>query len=292
MSQHQKCTAINALFFVALLCMGGSACAAPIVGKVVNLSGHLLSRNADGTMKILAQKSAVEQGDTLVTENDTYARIKFIDNSEITLRPNTQFKIENFSYDTQKPSGDNAIFELIKGGLRSITGLLGKRNHDRFSLKTPTATIGIRGTIFIAEYVPDNSPAVAAFGRASLAALETSGLSSQLTMTDAPRIAAPIEFLPFKRAQPLQLAQQTTAGSRAPGLYVHVIDGIINLSNRGGSQLFSAGQFGYTASVTQPPVIVPNNPGIKFTPPPAFNSSSAPHSTSNNDAKTVDCEVR
>ena len=51
--------------------------------------------------------------------------IKFVDNGEITLRPNTQFKIENFSYvKLPKPESDSAIFTLFKGGLRSITGLL------------------------------------------------------------------------------------------------------------------------------------------------------------------------
>jgi len=73
-----------------------------------------------------------------------------------------------------------------------------------------------------------------------------------------------------------------------------VIDGIINFSNKGGSQSFSAGQFGYTASLVQPPVVVPANPGIQFTPPPAFSSSSAPRTGtgSGNKSGTVDCEVR
>lgn len=83
------------------------------------------------------------------------------------------------------------------------------------------------------------------------------------------------------------------APTLAPGLYVSVIDGQISLSNKGGTSNFSAGQFGYTASVTKPPVVVPPNPALKFTPPPAFStpkpasgSGAAPKSN------TVDCEVR
>jgi hypothetical protein len=56
----------------------------------------------------------------------------------------------------------------------------------------------------------------------------------------------------------------------APGLYVQVIDGAINLSNTGGSQNFAAGQFGFTSAVRQPPIVVPSNPGLQFTPPPQF----------------------
>jgi hypothetical protein len=63
-------------------------------------------------------------------------------------------------------------------------------------------------------------------------------------------------------------------GGLAPGLYVQVIDGLINLTNKGGSQNFSAGQFGYTPNLTQPPVVLPNNPGLQFTPPPAFSAPS------------------
>ncbi len=44
------------------------------------------------------------------------------------------------------------------------------------------------------------------------------------------------------------------------GLYVQVLDGAINVSNGGGTQNFAAGQFGYTPSIQQPPIIVPQNP--------------------------------
>jgi hypothetical protein len=108
----------------------------------------LVARKADGVLKALSQKSSVDAGDVLQTEAKTYARIKFIDNSEITLKPNTQFKIDDFSYDEAKPSSDSSVFSLIKGGLRSITGLLGKRNKEKFKMNTPVATIGIRGTTF------------------------------------------------------------------------------------------------------------------------------------------------
>ena len=77
----------------------------------------------------------------------------------------------------------------------------------------------------------------------------------------------------------------------APGLYVHVIDGLIRVTNPSGTTNFSAGQFGYTASITQPPVIVPKNPGIQFSPPPAFNSSR-PTPTTTARTSTVSCTVR
>ena len=119
--------------------------AAP-AGEVTHVSGVLMVRKADGTSRILAPKSTVEPGDLLATAGDTYARVKFADGGEITLRPNSQFKIEMFNYDKGVSDGDSAIFSLLKGGLRTITGLVGKRKPNSYEMRTSTATIGIRGT--------------------------------------------------------------------------------------------------------------------------------------------------
>ncbi|MBS7776995.1 hypothetical protein [Acidovorax sp. CCYZU-2555] len=79
----------------------------------------------------------------------------------------------------------------------------------------------------------------------------------------------------------------------APGLYVHVIDGLISVSNKAGTANFAPGQFGYTPSAIQAPVVLPNNPGLAFSPPVSFNAP-LPASTASSASKsnTVDCEVR
>jgi hypothetical protein len=250
MNPSKKCIATKA--FAALLLAGvcSMATAGQVAGTVINLSGALMAQKADGKVRVLGLKSEVESGDTLVSEKNTYAQIKFIDNSEMTLKPNTTFKVESFAFEAGKPEADSASFSLIKGGLRSITGLLGKRSKEKFELKTPSATIGIRGTTFVAQYVPPPLPAKAAGPTAG-------------------------------------------AGGLPPGLYVQVIDGLINVTNKGGTQNFAAGQFGFTPNPIQPPVIVPKNPGLLFAPPPAF-SLPPPTTTADSGAKakTVDCEVR
>lgn len=282
MNQSKRLTAIRAWLALMLFWVAGASWAGQVAGTIVQLSGPLMAKRADGAVRILSMKSEVESGDTLVTEKNTYAMVKFIDNSEITLKPSTTFKVENFAYDADKPDGDNASFNLVKGGLRSVTGLLGKRNKEKFSLKTPSATIGIRGTTFVAEWVEPTEQAVAyaAAQRQAWLMASTAGLEDTYPL------------------QPLLLAQASipAPGTSAlpPGLYVQVIDGMINLTNKGGAQNFTAGQFGYTASPTQPPVIVPKNPGLQFTLPPAFTQPAAPAggSTTPPKSNTVDCEVR
>jgi hypothetical protein len=118
------------------------------VAAVTHLSGTLTVRRSDGTQRFLSVKSAVAEGDTLSTAVGTYARMKFSDGSEVVLRPESQLKVDAFKYEEAKPEADNSIISLLKGGLRSVTGLLGKRNRDKVSYNTPTATVGIRGTHF------------------------------------------------------------------------------------------------------------------------------------------------
>lgn len=121
--------------------------AAP-VGQITHLSGTLSAKRADGSSKLLSVKSEVMEGDTLGTESETYARIKFVDDGEVVMRPGTQIKINNYSYTAGKPESDNMLLSMFKGGLRAVTGLIGKRNREKISFQTDTATIGIRGTHF------------------------------------------------------------------------------------------------------------------------------------------------
>ena len=70
------------------------------------------------------------------------------DGTKMTLRPETSFAVEKFSHDGKEEAG---FFRLIKGGVRAITGLIGKRNPQGMRVSTTTATIGIRGTSFDAR---------------------------------------------------------------------------------------------------------------------------------------------
>ncbi|KQV85203.1 iron dicitrate transport regulator FecR [Massilia sp. Root351] len=283
MSQLKKCTATKALLLLVLWCSCTLALAAQVAGTVVQLSGPLMARKASGAVKILSLKSEVESGDTLVTEKNTYALVRFIDNSEITLKPSTTMKIDSYAFDNAKPDQDSANFSLVKGGLRSVTGLLGKRNKEKFELKTPSATIGIRGTTFIADFVPEEEQRAMASLQAWLNA-STAALGESVM---------PIAPLQLAQASPSMTRPPVGAPVLPPGLYVQVIDGLINVSNKGGAQQFSAGQFGYTANPIMAPVIVPKNPGLIFLPPPAFSAPPPVSGTSSQPkSNAVDCEVR
>ncbi|MCI1004642.1 FecR domain-containing protein [Herbaspirillum sp. C7C8] len=214
------------LLLLAVTC--AFAQAQPVVGQVTHLSGVLSVRHADGTRVVLSVKSAILQGDTLITERETYARVKFVDNGEIVLRPGSEVAVSKYLYDDKDPKNDSVAISLVKGGLRAVTGLVGKRNHDAVNFDTPTATIGIRGTHFGALYCQNDCGGV-----------------------------------PTPNGQP-----------PANGLHVDVVSGAIQVTNPSGTQLYSAGQFGFVPSISQPPVIVPPTQGVAVTMPPTISSNA------------------
>ncbi|WP_305733375.1 FecR family protein [Trichlorobacter ammonificans] len=156
MKNPRKITAISLLLLCLLL--WSSVALAATAASVTHLSGPLLARKTDGTTKALSIGSKIDEGDTVITQKRTYARLKFSDGSEVTLKPDTQFRVEQHRYDQANPKNDVGSYNLIKGGLRTITGQIGKRgNQDSYRMKTPTATIGIRGTIYDAQFCTGNS---------------------------------------------------------------------------------------------------------------------------------------
>ena len=122
---------------------------AGIVGTVTHLSGPLFAKKANGSKRSLMVKSSVDEGDTLITEKRTYGRVKFIDGAEITLRPGSTLVVENYVFNKEQPKADKAVFNLIKGGLRAVTGQVGKRGgSESYKMRSYAATIGVRGTTY------------------------------------------------------------------------------------------------------------------------------------------------
>jgi hypothetical protein len=114
-------------------------------GQVTNLVGRVSAATPDGEIRRLAKGGAINSGEMVVTGANSYARMKMTDDSQIMLRPNTRFHIEDYNL-SEKPEENRSFFSLLKGGFRSVTGLVAKRNRTNYRVRTAVATIGIRGT--------------------------------------------------------------------------------------------------------------------------------------------------
>jgi hypothetical protein len=113
----------------------------------------------DQAVTPLNRGQRIESGDQVITGRSGQTQIRFSDGGLVSLAPNSQFNIDRYA-DDNKPE-DGFFASLLRGGMRAITGLVGKRNRENYKISTSTATIGIRGSAFSANYNPDGSLNVA-----------------------------------------------------------------------------------------------------------------------------------
>ncbi len=142
-------------------------------GRVVFSYGTVTAKSFDGEVRTLSKRSLVNEGDTIQTENRSMVQIRMIDKGFIALRANSEIRIDSYRLGADK-NEDIGIFNLIKGGLRAITGIIGKRLRSSYRMRTVNATIGIRGTDYTARIC--NKDCNTAFGNINTGATIADGL--------------------------------------------------------------------------------------------------------------------
>lgn len=130
------------------------------VANATAVDGTAYVTRADGRTTVLARGTALAVGDALSTTRNSTVRLRFTDGGETALRPDSRLTVLEYSYQRENPQGDSLVLSLLKGGLRAITGSIGKRgNVDAYKLNVSTATVGIRGTDFTARLCNGDCPA-------------------------------------------------------------------------------------------------------------------------------------
>ncbi len=136
---------------VAGLCLGLLYSLSAVAGgaaSVVFLTGQPQAMAADGHWRPLARGSEIAAGDTIDTA-DGRVQLRFRDGATMSLQPATRFRVDRFQYSGERAvAGDGVLMTLLKGGLRTVTGWLGKKDRTQYRIGTTVATIGIRGTEF------------------------------------------------------------------------------------------------------------------------------------------------
>jgi hypothetical protein len=165
------------LLFASLLLAGASSNlqAAP-AGKVVFAKGAASVQSTAGGLRFVGAGDPLETGDVLSTGAKSFAVLELADQSRVVLRPDTRFAVTAF--DTT-PGKENALFDLFQGGLRAVTGFLNKKRPGSVSVRSATATIGIRGTDFAARVCSDDCADP----------LKQAQQSSQINQTESPVVA-------------------------------------------------------------------------------------------------------
>lgn len=115
------------------------------IGQVTEVRGVAVAYTSMGERRRLERGSEVYQGETLITGADALAKMRFRDGAFFMLGENAQFRAENFTVN-ENPDESKSFYRLLKGGLRFVSGLIGKARPDNFEIRTSVATIGVRGT--------------------------------------------------------------------------------------------------------------------------------------------------
>ena len=113
--------------------------------------GNVTAVGSNGQSRALGKGAQIEQGDTVNT-NGGRAQLRFTDGAYVSLQPESQFRIDQYRFDGKTDGNEKGFFSLLKGGLRTITGLVGRSNKANYQVSTTVATIGIRGTEYTIQY--------------------------------------------------------------------------------------------------------------------------------------------
>lgn len=130
--------------------------------KTMNMAGRI--ELAEGEVQVLDRNKqpkaikpgdTINEGDSIVTGQNGELHIKMRDEGFIAVRPNTDMRL--VAYRAQGDDMDGGVISLMRGSFRSVTGWIGKFNAYAYQVKTPTATIGIRGTDHEPLVIPPGS---------------------------------------------------------------------------------------------------------------------------------------
>jgi hypothetical protein len=137
----------------------GAQSAWAIAGKIENIIGTARVAKQTGQIYAAIKGDNLYEGDSVATAANSNVQIRMVDEAIVWVRPNTEFKITRYRSTEHGEPKNEAVLRLLKGSMRTVTGLIGRSNTGDYKLSTPTATIGIRGTEFDAVYV---TPQIAA----------------------------------------------------------------------------------------------------------------------------------
>ena len=133
-------------FLLSLLLFGASFFlhAADSIGTVIALDGKAMANE-----RKLSRGASIFLSDLIDVAAKSKLQIKFSDGGLLNLIELTQYRVNTYQFTNS--AKDEFSGELVKGGFRALSGSIGGSNPEGYSMKTPVATIGVRGTVFEAN---------------------------------------------------------------------------------------------------------------------------------------------
>lgn len=115
------------------------------IGEVSSLSGTAKATRLDGNEFVLSNGDPVFQGDTIKVFDSGAVGLTFLDKTTLSLSEGGMMVLDELVYDPTTGNGSMAV-DMVEGAFSFISGEIAKNGLESMTIKTPVATVGIRGT--------------------------------------------------------------------------------------------------------------------------------------------------
>lgn len=92
----------------------------------------------------------LEEGDIIATGAKARVGITFVDNTRMAVGPGSRVTLNEYRYDRARRTG-SSLTTVNRGSLGVDSGNITRSGRDRMKVRTPTSTLGVRGTTFVVE---------------------------------------------------------------------------------------------------------------------------------------------
>ena len=139
----KKLWAIMALCLSLMIAAGAQAA---VVGRFTAVEGQVdILKQGKVPATAARVNDGVEPGDVIRTKTKAKAQVKFVDDSQVTLAPESRMAVADFVYDADKGER-RAVLRFFKGVMHTVVTRLLKVQEPDFLMETHTAVLGVRGT--------------------------------------------------------------------------------------------------------------------------------------------------
>jgi hypothetical protein len=146
------------LLSMMILLLAANAAFAQGAGRFLSVVGDVRITGTDGQTRAAERGAELREGETIVTAGNALAQLRMADGAQMSVRPDTEMKLERFSYAGAEDRQSSFLASIVKGGLRVITGLMARNNRAGSAIRTASATMGVRGTHFELVHVLQPQP--------------------------------------------------------------------------------------------------------------------------------------
>lgn len=149
---------IRSTILMIAVCASSASFAVNLAGHVTELKGKAYAKPEEGAIRQLSVNDKVYAAERIITSRKSSLEFKFTDDTRLTLGASTIINLDSYQYKKEaEEESEGSTTSILQGVVRAFTGLIAKRKPSRVRFRTSVATIGIRGTHFVAEVEGDSA---------------------------------------------------------------------------------------------------------------------------------------